>query len=327
MRWSPSAWSDSLRAPRSPARLSPRRRSCGSRSPDPDCGGRRHLPASGVPPCAPSASSRAGSVGSPGRTARCRSELARYRASGVASMSESRGGVRCDERTARTLRAAGVASLRVVVRSVPALPRARAVHPRAGAAGTRAGPDPFGLAPVERADVALVSTAWYQWLATRHPDASTRSFAGWNAASGRSWGSRATTSCSSTAPGRACSGWRVCQGNRAVSRPGALQLRGRAAVPGALWTERIRPRGARYAPRELEKLRMSIPCFLWMAPGARRRLRTRREEQTRSERLARDVAEGLLAPAARGGGLAARVRTRCTASAASPTSSVWRPCA
>jgi hypothetical protein len=167
-------------------------------------------------------------------------------------------------------------------------------------------PNPFGLAPVERADVALVSTAWYQWLAARHPECVDRVFRVLERDVGAIVGIESNDELQLGLPPAglrrmAC----VLKGGGLYRDRELYNYEVGPRFPGAHWTEGTRPRESRYAPRELEKLRMSIPCFLWVTPQARRRLRARREEQTRAERLIRDGAEGLLAPilavAGRGG--------------------------
>jgi hypothetical protein len=164
--------------------------------------------------------------------------------------------------------------------------------------GLAQAPNPFGLAPVERADVALVSTAWYQWLATRHP---ARIDAVFRALERHAKAIVGIESNDELQLGLPPAGLRrmacLIKGTGLYRDRELYNYEVGPRFPGALWTERLRPRESRYEARELEKLRISIPCFLWVAPGARRRLRARREEQTCAERLARGGAETLLGPA------------------------------
>lgn len=158
-------------------------------------------------------------------------------------------------------------------------------------------PNPFGLAPVERADVALVSTAWYQWLAVRHPERVDEVFRALERSVGTIVGIESNDELQLVLPPAGLERMACLIKGTGLYRDRELyNYEVGPRFPGALWTERLRPRESRYDPRELEKLRISIPCFLWVAPGARRRLRARREEQTRAERLVRDGAEALLAP-------------------------------
>ena len=71
---------------------------------------------------------------------------------------------------------------------------------------------------------------------------------------------------------------------------------------------------------------MSIPCFPMGGAGSAPAPAGRARGAVPPRRLARDAAERLLAPAAGRGARTAPARTRCTALAASPTSSAWRPC-
>jgi len=68
--------------------------------------------------------------------------------------------------------------------------------------------------------------------------------------------------------------------------------------PGAVWSEKIRPREKRYREDDLEKLRLSVPCFAVDLPAVRRELRARNAGMERSmlrlERIARNVAESAL---------------------------------
>ena len=95
-------------------------------------------------------------------------------------------------------------------------------------------PNPFGLAPVERADVALVSTAWYQWLAVRHPERVDEVFRALERSVGTIVGIESNDELQLVLPPAglermAC----LIKGAGLVSRPRALQLRGRTALPGS----------------------------------------------------------------------------------------------
>jgi hypothetical protein len=166
-----------------------------------------------------------------------------------------------------------------------------------GRLGLAEAPNPFRLASVERADVVLVSTTWYRWLAARHPDSIDAVFRALERSAGTIVGIESNDELQLDLPPEglrrmAC----VIKGGGLYRDRELYNYEVGPRFPEARWTERVRPRASRYATSELEKLRLSIPCFLWVAPGARRGLRARREEQTRFERLARDVTEGLLGP-------------------------------
>jgi Glycosyl transferases group 1 len=72
--------------------------------------------------------------------------------------------------------------------------------------------------------------------------------------------------------------------------------------PGANWTEKLRPRPSRYRASELDKLRLSVPCFMRELPAVRRAARARLggaavangKSMSRLERIGRDLGEALL---------------------------------
>jgi hypothetical protein len=72
--------------------------------------------------------------------------------------------------------------------------------------------------------------------------------------------------------------------------------------PGANWTEELRPRPARYRARDLDKLRLSVPCFMRDLPVIRRAARARLsrvagangKSMSRRKRIGRDLGEAAL---------------------------------
>jgi hypothetical protein len=72
--------------------------------------------------------------------------------------------------------------------------------------------------------------------------------------------------------------------------------------PGANWTEKLRPRPSPYRASDLDKLRLSVPCFMRELPAIRRAARARLsraavangEPISTAQRLGRDLAEALL---------------------------------
>jgi len=183
--------------------------------------------------------------------------------------------------------------------------------------------NPFGLPMVRQAEVLLVSTAWYEWLAASHPERVREIFARLEGCAEVLVGVESHDELQLNLPPQAI------ERMACVLKGGGLyrdrELYNHAVgprFPGGVWTERRRPRGtgpggigphgtgprgigprgtgprgAVYTPADLEKLRLSIPCFLWVAPGARRRLRAAREDLSAPRRLTRDAGERLLAPA------------------------------
>jgi hypothetical protein len=77
-----------------------------------------------------------------------------------------------------------------------------------------------------------------------------------------------------------------------------------AEYPGGNWTEKLRPRSARYRDADLEKLRLSVPFLTASLPAIRRRARaaamaSRRGPRwvARPERIGRDVGDSVFLPA------------------------------
>jgi len=158
--------------------------------------------------------------------------------------------------------------------------------------------NPFGLPTVHQAEVVLVSSAWYGWLAGCHPGLVEEVFSLLEGAAEVIVGVESHDELQLNLPpgavGRmAC----VLKGGGLYRDRELYNYEVGPRFPEGVWSERRRPRRRRYMPEELEKLRLSIPCFLWVAPGARRRLRGRREGLSPARRVARDAAERLLDPA------------------------------
>jgi hypothetical protein len=72
--------------------------------------------------------------------------------------------------------------------------------------------------------------------------------------------------------------------------------------PGADWTEKLRPRPSRYRASDLDKLRLSVPCFMRQFPAVRGAARARRSRAAKSNRkrmsrvgrIGRDLGEAVL---------------------------------
>ena len=174
-----------------------------------------------------------------------------------------------------------------------------------GQLGLRGNHNPLGLPTVGRAEVVLVSTAWYQWLATSHPERVEEIFARLEGCAEVLVGVESHDELALNLPPRAL------RRMACVLKGGGLyrdrELYNHAAGPHQPREHEHQPREHGYTSADLEKLRLSIPCFLWVAPGARRRLRAAREDLSAPRRLTRDAGERLLAPAL---AMAARRRRR-----------------
>jgi Glycosyl transferases group 1 len=65
--------------------------------------------------------------------------------------------------------------------------------------------------------------------------------------------------------------------------------------PGGNWTEKLRPRPWRYRASDLDKLRLSVPCFMKELPVIRRAARARhRKSMSRAGRMGRNLGEAWL---------------------------------
>ena len=166
--------------------------------------------------------------------------------------------------------------------------------------------NPFGLPEDDRADVALVTAWWHRWLVGQHPDRADRVM--------RELERRTTVLVGVDGPDR----FGLYFPPRTIKRFGiVLKLQGvyhdrdlynyvvGPQYPGAVWTEKRRPIRPRYGSADLEKLRLSVPCYVTGFPAVRRRFRA---QATRTglgsgrrmsyvERFGRNVGENLLAHA------------------------------
>ncbi len=158
--------------------------------------------------------------------------------------------------------------------------------------------NPFGLPTVERAEVVLISAAWFQWLAVSHPERVPETFARLEGCAEVLVGVESHDELQLNMPPQAIERMAcVLKGGGLYRDRELYNYAVGPRFPGGIWSERRRPRGVIYTSADLEKLRLSIPCFLWVAPGARRRLRAAREDLPASRRIVRDAGERLLTPA------------------------------
>jgi hypothetical protein len=157
--------------------------------------------------------------------------------------------------------------------------------------------NPFALPTVRRADVVLVSSAWYGWLAGCHPERVEEVFSRLYSAAPVVVGVESHDEMQLALPPEAVRRMAcVLKGGGLYRDRELYNYEVGPRFPDGLWSECRRPRRAAYTQEELEKLRLSIPCFLWVAPGARRRLRARRADVSPAQRVARSGAERLLDP-------------------------------
>jgi hypothetical protein len=165
--------------------------------------------------------------------------------------------------------------------------------------------NPFGLPEDDRADVALVTAWWYRWLFGLHPDRADRVMREVERRTNVLVGLDGPDQFALTFPPSALKRFEVVLKFQGIYRD--RDLYNYVVGPqfaGANWTEKLRPRRSRYDSADLEKLRLSVPSFMTEFPAIRRVTRAREtgamgmagRRMSRSERLARDLGEGLLAP-------------------------------
>ncbi|HEY7951626.1 MAG TPA: glycosyltransferase [Solirubrobacteraceae bacterium] len=158
--------------------------------------------------------------------------------------------------------------------------------------------NPFVLPTVQRAEVVLLSTAWYEWLSASHPQRVEEILTRLEGCAKVLVGVESHDDLRLSLPPQAIARMACVLKGGGLYRDRELYNHDLGPrFPGALWSERQRPREHPYAPGDLRKLRLSIPCFLWVAPGARRSLRAARDDLGFLPRLARDAGERLLRPA------------------------------
>ena len=169
--------------------------------------------------------------------------------------------------------------------------------------GLRDAPNLFVLPEDDRADVTLITANWYDWLRWEHPTRVGDVM-------------RRIESHSDVTVGFDGYDMLDLRLPPAVVERLALVIKAQglyrdrdfynyqvgARYPGANWTEKVSPYPVRYRDRDLEKLRLSIPCFLIEQPPLRRRLRANESgpsrllsrRMSRSERILRDLADVVL---------------------------------
>jgi hypothetical protein len=164
-------------------------------------------------------------------------------------------------------------------------------------------PNPFALPEVDRADVVVLTKWGYDWLTWRHPNRVDDVM--------RALERRAEVVVGFDGADQFALGFppKIVERVASVIKPQGL-YRDRdlynyvvgSWYPGAIWTEKVRPRRDRYRTSDLEKLRLSVPCFIADLPGIRKTARLREtgagrameHRMSRPERIVRGIGEVLL---------------------------------
>ena len=171
------------------------------------------------------------------------------------------------------------------------------------AIGLPESPNPFALREDDRATVVVLEQSWYRWLTLHHPERVTAVMRKLERCGDIVVGLDAADEFGLVLPPQ------VVEEVALVIKPQGLyhdrdlyNYYVGSPYADALWTEKLRPRQMRYRDSELEKLRLSVPCFMLDFPAVRRTARARETGATRvgardfsrAERTARDLGEGLL---------------------------------
>jgi hypothetical protein len=164
-------------------------------------------------------------------------------------------------------------------------------------------PNPFELPEDDRADAVLLGFWWYRWLAGRHPDLLEEVMRKLEVRTGVLLGLDGADQFALGFPPEALERFAAVIKFQGLYRDRDLYnyVVG-PAYPGAKWTEKLRPRPARYRDADLDKLRLSVPCFMRDLPPIRRNARRRESGPVRTtgrhmspaERVGRNLAERLL---------------------------------
>ena len=164
--------------------------------------------------------------------------------------------------------------------------------------------NPFNLPLCERADVALVSADWYAGLELRHSREAPAILRALSRCVDAEVAIEARDEVGLTMPPNLVDRVACVISTGGLYRDRELynyEIGPRYA--GANWTAKRRPRPFRYSAANLDKLRLSVPCFLMIVPEVRRAIRglerNRRaaesKRMTKTEYAARNVADKVLA--------------------------------
>jgi hypothetical protein len=176
----------------------------------------------------------------------------------------------------------------------------------AAALDLRDSPNPFALPEEDRADVALLSASWYWWLVNRHPDRAAKVIDDLERRVDTIVGLDLVDEFDLALPPRAVKQVAVVLKGQGIYRDRDLyNYRVGARVPGANWTHKSRPKAEQYPGDDLDKLRLSVPCFMLDFAAVRRGTRVREAIAARQNgqrvssvtRVARNLGDYALMPA------------------------------
>jgi len=169
-------------------------------------------------------------------------------------------------------------------------------------------PNPFGLPEVDRADVVLLTSYWHGWLTSRHPDLVEATM-------------RVLERSAETVVGLDGTDYFELGFDPHTLEQVASVLKFQGTFrdrnlynydvgpwhPGAIWSQKARPKQRRYRDEDLEKIRLSVPCLMLDLPGLLRNARkyeigaasTIGHSMSRAQREVRNLAEEVFSAAVR----------------------------
>ena len=162
--------------------------------------------------------------------------------------------------------------------------------------------NPFSLPEDDRADVVLIESHWYRLAAARHPERIDEAMRNLERRASVLVGLDADQFALGFPPSALERLSLVIKFDGAYRDRDLYNYFVGCRYPGANWTEKLQRRPSRYAPGELDKLRLSVPCFMRDLPIIRRAARARLSRaagpaatsMSETKRVGRDFGEALL---------------------------------
>jgi hypothetical protein len=164
-----------------------------------------------------------------------------------------------------------------------------------GVLGLRDMPNPYRLRVESSVQIALVCTNWYRWVAARGEDVCRHVFKRLERAADTIVGIEGHDTFELGLPPDGLDVVEILLKPQGLFRDRDLyNYEVGTRYPGANWSHKLRRRAPGYSGAQLDKLRLSLPCFTGIAPPLRRRVREIKPEIGRRQRVARNVTEPVL---------------------------------
>ena len=157
--------------------------------------------------------------------------------------------------------------------------------------------NPFSLREDDRADVVLIESHWYRLAAARHPERIGEAMRNLERRADVLVGLDADQFALGFPPSALERLALVIRFDGVYRDRDLYNYFVGCRYPGANWTKKARPRPSHYAAGELDKLRLSVPCFMRDLPVIRRAARARLsraagQEEHRCRRRSESVETG-----------------------------------